>query len=87
VLPPSGCGYDPARTLALADLVVLVRPCGPTATVEGFGAEGRRWQLSAGPLVRAVPAGHGRIAVQDTAPFPSLRLDTRTGRPLRTPKP
>lgn len=74
-LAPAGCGYDPSGALARQDLVVLARPCGRRSTVEGFGADGRRWQVPAGP--QSLPAGWrgldpttGRPLPGDRAPFP-----------------
>ncbi|MEY9968993.1 hypothetical protein ABIA33_007080 [Streptacidiphilus sp. MAP12-16] len=84
-LPPPGCAYDPARALAVDDLVVLARPCDRRSTVDAFGPDGRRWQALTSPLARPVSADATSVGVRDVPRLLPETLDRATGHPLPTP--
>ncbi|QMU78526.1 hypothetical protein GXW83_25265 [Streptacidiphilus sp. PB12-B1b] len=81
-LPPPGCGYDPGRARLIGQTVVVSRPCAAHGTVEGFGRDGRRWQIvadrPAGPpsapgaagAAPGLPPPHPRPQGGDSGPPP-----------------
>ena len=60
-LPPPGCSYDPGHARLIGDTVVVGRPCAAHGTVEGFGRDGRRWQLLVGRFAPAAPRVPARV--------------------------
>jgi hypothetical protein len=67
-LPPPGCAYDPDRARLIGQTVVVGRPCAAHGSVEGFGRDGRLWQIRVGPPVDpGPPAPAGAVPAPPTA--------------------
>lgn len=80
-LPPPGCSYDPIRAQLVGDTVVVARPCAAHGAVEGFGRDGRRWQILVGPFAAPAPTGAAVSESAGALPPPGRSLGRGTGRP------
>jgi hypothetical protein len=71
-LPPPGCSYDPSQALLVGETVLVTRPCAAHGAVEGFGRDGRRWQLLVEPCPTPSPAPlRGPAAAVRPGPVPT----------------
>lgn len=80
-LSPPGCSYDPSRARLIGETVVVSRPCAAHGTVEGFGRDGRRWQILVDPPVRPLPPAGTADGVPGLPPLRPLPHGAGTGLP------
>ncbi|QMU71936.1 hypothetical protein [Streptacidiphilus sp. P02-A3a] len=80
-LPPPGCSYDPVRAQLVGDTVVVGRPCAAHGAVEGFGRDGRRWQILVGPFAAPAPTGAASTGSDRVPPPPGRSPGPDTGPP------
>jgi len=80
-LPPPGCAYDPGQAQLVGDTVVVARPCAAHGAVEGFGRDGRRWQILVGPFAGPSPTGTAAAGDGGARPGPGRSTGRDTGPP------
>jgi hypothetical protein len=80
-LPPPGCSYDPGRARLIGETVVVARPCAAHGAVEGFGRDGRRWQLTVDQPTGPPPPAGAAAALPGPPSAPPLPHGRGSGLP------